>query len=97
MLAVCVDDVIFFACMQPDIGTFISTFKDELIVDDNGIDGLPEDYKKTRLQEDGTYIDDVEIWLAGVEDKAAQIYPKVLRQSRPSTQRSCVHGSSMMQ
>jgi len=33
----------------------ISTFKDELIVDDNGVDGLPEDYKKMRRQEDGTY------------------------------------------
>jgi thimet oligopeptidase len=33
----------------------ISTFKDELIVDESGIDGLPEDYKKMRLQEDGTY------------------------------------------
>ncbi len=33
----------------------ISTFKDELIVDDSGIDGLPEDYRKARLQEDGTY------------------------------------------
>ena len=33
----------------------ISTFKDELIVDENGVDGLPEDYKKMRLQEDGTY------------------------------------------
>lgn len=33
----------------------ISTFKDELILDENGVDGLPEDYKKMRLQEDGTY------------------------------------------
>ena len=33
----------------------ISTFKDELIVDETGIDGLPEDYKKMREQEDGTY------------------------------------------
>lgn len=33
----------------------ISTFKDELIVDDNAVDGLPEDYKKMRRQEDGTY------------------------------------------
>lgn len=33
----------------------ISTFKDELIVDESGVDGLPEDYKKMRRQEDGSY------------------------------------------
>jgi len=33
----------------------ISTYKDNLIVSEEEIDGLPEDYKKARKQEDGTY------------------------------------------
>ena len=33
----------------------ISTFQDELIVDDQGVDGLPDDYKEARKQEDGKY------------------------------------------
>lgn len=33
----------------------ISTFKDHLLVSETEIDGLPEDYKKARIQEDGTY------------------------------------------
>ena len=33
----------------------ISTFKDELIVNEEAMDGLPEDYKEKRRREDGTY------------------------------------------
>ncbi len=33
----------------------VSTFKDELIVNEEAIDGLPEDYKEKRRREDGTY------------------------------------------
>ncbi len=33
----------------------ISTYKDFLIVSEEDMDGLPEDFKKTRLEEDGTY------------------------------------------
>ncbi len=33
----------------------ISTYKDHLLVSEIEIDGLPEDYKKARKQEDGTY------------------------------------------
>lgn len=33
----------------------ISTYNDELIVSEEGVDGLPEDYKKARRTEDGNY------------------------------------------
>lgn len=33
----------------------VSTFKDELIVNEEAIDGLPDDYKEKRRREDGTY------------------------------------------
>ncbi len=33
----------------------IAAFQDELILEEKDMDGLPEDYKKSRLQEDGKY------------------------------------------
>ncbi len=37
----------------------IASYQDELIVTEEGVDGMSEDYKKARKQEDGTYVIDL--------------------------------------